>query len=513
MSASSSSTPPTMSPSRTGTASTMSPPRSGRRRWFALVVVCLGMFMNSLDASIVNVALPAIQRQLHLSQANLTWVVDAYLITFGSFLLLAGRLGDLVGRKRVFLWGIAVFTASSAMCGLAQDQVVLIAGRFLQGIGGAMSASVIIAIIVTEFPRAEERAKAMSAYIFVAVGGGSIGLLVGGVLTQSISWHWIFFINVPIGITTFVLGRILIKENRGLVDQGRVDVLGSVMVTAALLVGIYAIVKVTEYGWLSANTFLFGGVSVALLIGFVVLESRLANPIMPLRIFRLPTLARSSVVRGFLNTGMFSTFFLGALYLENVLGYSPIQTGLAFLPLSVVMGGLSAGITARLVGRFGNKRVMMPGMACAAVGLLLLTQAGPHAGYLTSLFPAYLLLGLGAGTAFMPLLSLAMHEVPAEDAGLGSGIINVSMQVAAAIGLAVLGTLAANRTTALARAGHTTTDALIGGYHLAFFVAAGCVVVGMLIAGFMLTDHGGEPAGTGSSRRLEAENATEPLAT
>ncbi|MGO9028312.1 MAG: MFS transporter [Acidimicrobiales bacterium] len=490
-----------------------SPTRNNRRRWLALVVVCLGMFMNALDASIVNVALPAIQHQLHLSQANLTWVIDAYLITFGSFLLMAGRLGDLVGRKRVFLTGIVLFTASSAMCGLAQDQIVLITGRFVQGIGGAMSASVIIAIIVTEFPKAEERAKAMSAYIFVAVGGGSIGLLVGGVLTQSISWHWIFFINLPIGIVTFVLGRILINENRGLGVEGGVDVVGSVMVTVALMIGIYAIVKVTEYGWLSPHTFVFGGISVALLAGFAALESRLANPIMPLRIFRIPALARSSVVRGFLNTGMFSTFFLGALYLENVLGYTPIQTGLAFLPLSLVMGVLSTGITARLVGRFGNKRVLMPGMVCTAVGLALLTRAGTHTDYLTTLFPAYLLLGLGAGTSFMPLLSLAMHDVPTEDAGLGSGIVNVSMQVAAAIGLAVLGTLATDRTKSLVAAGHDTADALAGGYRLSFVIAASCVGVGILIAGFMLKDPGGEPDDPETVLRLEAENATEPLAT
>jgi EmrB/QacA subfamily drug resistance transporter len=500
-------------PAPSTTSPTTSPVRSNRRRWFALVVVCLGMFMNALDASIVNVALPAIQRQLHLSQANLTWVVDAYLITFGSCLLLAGRLGDLIGRKRVFLSGIVLFTASSAMCGLAQTPLVLIAGRFLQGIGGALSASVIIAIIVTEFPRVDERAKAMSAYIFVAVGGGSIGLLVGGVLTQSISWHWIFFINLPIGVVTFVLGRILINENRGLDVEGRVDVLGSVLITVALMSGIYAIVKVTQYGWLSANTLVFGGIALALLAGFVGWETRVANPIMPMRIFRLPALARSSVVRGFLNTGMFSTFFLGALYLENVLGYTPIQTGLAFLPLSVTMGVLSAGITARLVRRFGNKRVMMPGMAAAAVGLLLLTRAGPGADYWTELFPAYLLLGLGAGTSFLPLLSLAMHDVPEEDAGLGSGIVNVSMQVAAAVGLAVLGTVAANRTKALSAAGHDTATALTGGYHVSFLIAAACVVVGALIAGFLLHDHPEDPDDEETTLRLEAETANEPLAT
>lgn len=495
-----------------------SPASSGDRlRWFALIVVCLGMFMNALDSSIVNVALPAIQRELHFSQANLTWVVDAYLITFGSFLLMAGRLGDLVGRKRVFLVGIVVFTLASAMCGLAQSQALLIVGRFVQGLGGALSSSVIIAIIVTEFPRAEERAKAMSAYIFVAVGGGSIGLLVGGILTQAVNWHWIFFINVPIGVATFVLGWRLISENEGIGLKGGVDVAGSVLVTAALMVGIYAIVTATQFGWASANTALFGGISVLLLVAFVVLESRLTNPIMPLRILRIPTLSRSSVVRGFLNTGMFTTFFLGALYLEHVLGYSPVATGLAFLPLSLVMGLLSTGLTARLTARFGNKRVLIPGMMAATVGLLLLTRAGPHASYLTDLFPAYVLLGLGAGTSFMPLLAIAMRDVPKEDAGLGSGVVNVSMQVASAIGLAVLGTVATERTHTLVATGRPLAEALTGGYHLAFLIAAGSVAVGTVIAMVFLDDiRDDAPHHTvdrDAERLLQAENASEPLAT
>jgi EmrB/QacA subfamily drug resistance transporter len=484
-----------------------------RRRWLALVVVCLGMFMNALDSSIVNVALPAIQRQLHLSQADLTWVVNAFLITFGSFLLLAGRLGDLVGRKRIFLAGVAVFTASSAMCGLARTEAVLIAGRFLQGIGGAMSASVIIAIIVTEFPETEERAKAMSAYIFVAVGGGSIGLLVGGILTQALSWHWIFFINLPIGVVTIVLGRALIRENVGLGFREGVDVAGAVLITVSLMVGIYAVVQVPRYGWLAPHTLVLLGVAGVLGVGFVVLESRLRTPIMPLRILRIPTLARSSVVRGLLNTGMFSTFFLGALYLENVLGYTPVQTGLAFLPLSLAMGVLSTGITARLVARFGNRAVMLPGMVLGAVGLVLLSRAGVHADYLTDLFPAYLLLGLGAGLSFMPLLSIAMHDVPKEDAGLGSGVVNVSMQVAAAVGLAVLGTLATDRTRTLVAGGHPVPDALVAGYHLSFLVAAGCVVAGLVVSVLFLRGPDDAPTDPAERQLLEAENAGEPLTT
>ena len=475
------------------TSPTEATERSNRRRWLALVTVCLAMFMSALDSSIVNVALPAIQRQLHFSQADLTWVIDAYLITFGSFLLMAGRLGDLVGRKRVFLGGIALFTVSSAVCGLATSQAMLIIGRFVQGIGGALSASVIIAIIVTEFPVAAERAKAMSAYVFVAVGGGAIGLMVGGVLTQALNWHWIFFINVPIGIATLVMGRILIVENEGLGIGGGVDVTGSVLVTASLMLGIFAIVTATQYGWASVHTALFLGAAAVLAVAFVVLESRLRNPIMPLRILRVPNLASSSIVRGFLATGMFSTFFLGALYLENVLHYSPTLTGLAFLPMAVMMAVLSSGLTARLVTRFGAKRVLIPGMISAIAGLLLLARLGTHARYVTDVLPGLILLGYGAGTSFMPLLAIAMEDVPNEDAGLGSGIVNVSMQMAAAVGLALLSTIATNHTRQLVGAGHTTAAALVAGYRLAFVVGAVCVAIGLVVAIIRVRGAGAEP--------------------
>jgi EmrB/QacA subfamily drug resistance transporter len=497
----------------TSSLTTDRPTRSNARRWWALVVVCLGMFMNALDSSIVNVALPAIQRELHFSQSSLTWVVDAFLITFGSFLLMAGRLGDLVGRKRVFLAGIAVFTAASIACGLSQSQGLLIAGRFVQGIGGALSASVIIAIIVTEFPEPAERARAMSAYIFVAVGGGSIGLLVGGVLTQAINWHWIFFINVPIGVATFVLGRALIQENEGLGIRNGVDVTGSVLVTVSLMLGIYGIITATQYGWVSTHTLSFVGAALVLLVGFFVLESRLRNPIMPLRVLRIPTLINSSVIRGFLASGMFTTFFLGALYLENVLGYSPIRTGLAFLPISVMMGILSAGVTARLVERFGNKQVLIPGMVAATVGLLLLTAVGPDTRYAAVLFPAFLLVGLGAGTAFMPLLSIAMSDVPKTDAGLGSGIVNVSMQMSAAVGLAVLGTVATERSKSLLSSGVARPEALSGGYRLSFLIAAVTVGVGTVLALFLLKGTPASALDHEELRRTEVENASEPLTT
>jgi MFS family permease len=390
---------------------------------------------------------------------------------------------------------------------------MLVIGRFAQGIGGALSASVIIAIVVTEFPEPAERAKAMSAYIFVAVGGGSIGLLVGGILTQALTWHWIFFINVPIGVATFILGRTLIEENVGLGIRNGVDVSGSVMVTLALMLGTFAIIEANQYGWVSVHTFAFGGGSVVLLVGFFLLESRLANPILPLRILRISTLTNSSIIRSFLFAGMSTTFFLGALYLENVLGYSPIRTGLGFMPISLVMGLMALGITARLVTRFGNKRVLIPGMTVAAAGLFLLTRVGPGSSFTTVVFPAFVLIGLGAGSSFMPLLSIAMADVPKADAGLGSGIVNVSMQMAGALGLAILGTIATEHTKSLAEAGGSTASALSGGFRLSFLVAAICVGAGTVMAAFLLTGVRGDEVDPASLRQVEIENAGEPLAT
>lgn len=467
------------------TAVTISP-ASDRRRWVALVVVCLAMLMNALDGSIVNVALPAVQRSLHFSQSGLTWVVDAYLITFGSFLLMAGRLGDLIGRKKVFLAGVSLFTLASIVCGSANSQAMLVAARFVQGIGGALSSSVIVAIIVTDFPNPVERTKAMSAYVFVAVGGGSVGLLAGGVLTQALSWHWIFFVNVPIGIVTLILGRMLVTENVGLGIRQGVDVLGSVLVTTSLMVGIYGIVTASSDSWGSAHTLISLGIAVALFVCFIVLESRISNPIMPLRILRLRTLTGSSVIRGCIITGMFSTFFIGALYFEHVLGYSPLRTGAAFLPQAAVMAILSAGITARLINRFGPKPVMYPALVMAAAGLLIFASAGEHTSYFPRLFIAFALIGAGAGASFMPLLQIAMSQVPNVDAGLGSGVVNVSQQLAGAVGLAVLSTVATTRTRSLIDSGHSLLGASTAGDQLALYIAAACVLAGLVLAPILL---------------------------
>jgi EmrB/QacA subfamily drug resistance transporter len=456
--------------------------RSDRRRWIALAVLCLGQLMMVLDATIVNVALPSIQHDLHFSQGNLTWVMNGYLITFGGFLLLAGRLGDLVGRKRVFLTGLVMFTVASVLCGIADSQALLIGARLLQGVGGAVASSVILAIIVTEFPERVEQAKAMGMYAFVSAGGGSIGLLAGGVLTQSLDWHWIFFVNVPIGLIAFAFGRALIVENEGIGLAGGVDVLGSILITLATMAGAFAIVKSSEYGLTSARTLGVGGGALVLLGAFLTLEGRLANPIMPLRVLRLRMLMGSSLVRGLLVTGMFSAFFLGSLYLERVLGYSAIDTGLAFLPLTACIAIMSVGLSAKAAERIGPLNSLAAGLASIVAGLVLLSTAGVHASYFPGLFFAFLLIGLGAGASFLPLLTMGMADAPARDAGLASGIINVSVQLFGAIGLASLGTVATDHTKSLSASGDSLVSALTGGYHLAYVVGAICVAFGILAA-------------------------------
>jgi EmrB/QacA subfamily drug resistance transporter len=486
--------------------------KSERRRWIALAVLCLGQLMMVLDATIVNVALPSIQRELGFSQESLTWVINGYLVTFGGFLLLAGRMGDLVGRKKVFLTGLVMFTAASMLCGFAQSQGMLIGARILQGVGGAVASSVILAIIVTQFPERAEQAKAMGMYAFVSAGGGSVGLLAGGALTQSLDWHWIFFVNVPIGAIAFVLGWILIEENEGLGLAGGVDVAGSILITLATMLGAFAIVKSSEYGLLSARTIGVGGASLAFLAGFLALESRISNPIMPLRILRQRMLMGSSLVRGLLITGMFSAFFLGALYLEKVLGYDAIDTGLAFLPLTFSIAVMSMGVAARAVQRFGALQTLMAGLAGIAAGLVLLALQGLHASYFPGLFLAFLTLGLGAGASFLPLLTMGMSDSAPEDAGLASGIINVSVQLFGAIGLATLGTIATDHTKTLSASGDSPASALTGGYHLAYLVAAGCVALGILAALLVLRPPASAQPETVAAGELETSREAELVA-
>ena len=442
--------------------------------------------MVVLDVTIVNVALPSIQHDLHFSQASLTWVVNAFLVTFGSLLLLAGRIGDLVGRKRVFLAGVATFTVASLLCGIAPSEGALIGARFLQGIGAAAQASVILAIIITEFPKPSERARAMSAYVFVSVAGGSLGLLAGGLLTEALSWHWVFFVNLPVGVAAFVLGQMLIPEDKGLGLGHGVDWIGSVLVTTSMMSAIYAIIQATSHGWLSSETLGFGALAAVLMAAFLALEARIENPIMPLRILRLRGLVNASIVRGFLVTGMYSTFFLGTLYLEHVRHYSALQTGAAFLPWTLTVAVLSRGITARLVERFGPLRVLTMGMASVVAGLLLFSTVGPDTAFFPTIFLACFAIGFGIGNAFMPLLTIAMEDVPAADSGLGSGITNVSLQISGALGLAVLSTIAANRTKSLVSTHHELTSSLISGYHVAFLAGAGVIATGIVLAFVLL---------------------------
>ena len=461
-----------------------------RRRWLALVVVCFGQLMIVLDSTIVNVALPAIQRDLQFSQANLTWVVNAYLIAYGSLLLFAGRAGDLVGRKRVFLAGVAVFTVASGLDGLAPDSTGLIAARLLQGLGGAMSAGVILALIVTGFPKPGERAQAMSIFMFVIAGGGSLGLLAGGTLTQLINWHWIFFINLPIGVVTMLLGWWLIEEHEGLGLSRGVDVVGSILVSAAMMLGVYAIVTAAEMGWTSVHTLGFGAAAMLLLATFFVVEARIENPIMPLRILRLRSLTGASAARALVAVGMFTTFFLGALYLQHVKGYSAFGTGLAFLPSTLALAVLSIGISARLMRTFGPRALLIPGLSTITIALLLMVTTDQNAGYFPGIFGAYLLFGIGAGTSFMPLTTIMMAEIPAADAGVASGVGNVTMQVGGALGLAALGTITSDHTRTLVAQGQSVVTALTAGYQLGYSIAAACVAVGLLIVIFVLRTPG-----------------------
>jgi len=452
-----------------------------RRRWIALIVVCFAMLMNILDQTIVNVALPTIQRDLHFSQASLAWVIDAYLITFAGSLLLAGRLGDLFGRKKVFLVGVGLFTVASIACGAADSQILLISARFVQGLGAALSSSVILAIIVADFPVPRERAKAMSSYIIVAVGGGSLGLLVGGYVTQALSWHWIFFINIPIGIATFIAGAALIEENIGIGIRAGLDVAGAVLSTAGLMLAVYAIVSSSQYGWNSTHTLGFGASAIVVLVAFLLLESRLATPMMPIPVMRSPGLLASSLVRGLMVVGMYSTFFIGVLYFQHILGYDPIRTGLAFLPQTLSVALMSAGLTTRIMGRLQPKLTALIGLAVLSGGLTLFITSGVHTAYFPHLFVAVLLVGLGAATAFTPLLTMALANVPAVDAGIGSGIVNVSQQVSAALSVAVLGAVSSSRTATLLTDGRSTVDALDGGYRLAFTIALISVVIGIVV--------------------------------
>jgi EmrB/QacA subfamily drug resistance transporter len=454
-----------------------------RSRWLALYVLCVGVLMIVLDVTVVNVALPSIQEDLHFSTSSLAWVVNAYLIAFGGLLLLAGRFGDLLGRSRVFLVGVGLFTASSLLCGLAWTQTLLVGARFVQGIGGAMTSAVVLGMIVTMFPEPREQAKAIGVYAFVASAGGSVGLLAGGVLTQSINWHWIFFVNIPIGIATIAFAMRLIERDRGIGFSQGADIPGAVLITSSLMLGVYTIVKpAAEDGWGAGRTLLLGAVSLVLLAAFVAREATARNPLIPLRIFRSRNVTGANLIQIFSVAGMFGLFFLGALYLRRVLGYDALEIGLAFLPVTIAMGSMSIRFSEPLITRFGAKTLLPPGLALIAVALGLFALAPVHANYITQVLPSMVLLGIGAGVCFPALMGVAMSGATPADAGLASGLVNTTAQVGGALGLAVLATLSASHTNKLLAQGQSTAAALTGGYQLAFWIAAGLVAVGIVVA-------------------------------
>jgi EmrB/QacA subfamily drug resistance transporter len=454
------------------------PPAS---RWLALAVLCAGMLMIILDGSIVTVALPAIQHDLGFSPANLTWTVNAYMIAFGGLLLLAGRLGDLIGRRRMFIAGLALFTAASLVCGFSTSQEMLIAARFVQGIGGAATSAVSLGMIVTLFPEPRERGKAIGAFSFVGAAGASIGQVLGGTLTQALNWHWIFFINLPLGVTAIVLAVRVLESDRGPGLGAGADALGAFLVTAGLMLGVYAIVETSRYGWGSAHTTSLAALAAVLLAAFVVRQAKAADPLLPLRMFRSRNVSGANLIQVLMISAMFGFQILIALYMQNVLGYGAARTGLAMLPAAVMIAAVSLGLSARLAVRFGERNVLLTGLALLVAALGLLTRLPVHADYTVHLLPTMLLIG-GGGLALSANTTLGMSGASPSDAGVASGLFNTTQQVGGALGVAVLTTLATAHTKDLRTDGHTTASALTGGFHLAFGIGAGLLATAFILA-------------------------------
>jgi EmrB/QacA subfamily drug resistance transporter len=458
-----------------------------RTRWLALIILCLGDLMIVLDTTIVNVALPSIRADLGFSQTSLAWVVNAYLLTFGGFLLLGGRLGDIFGHRLLFLIGIALFTCASLACGVSNSQHLLEGARAVQGLGGAVVSAVAFSLIMVMFTEPAERAKAMGVFGFVLAGGGSIGVLLGGILTNSLDWHWIFLVNLPIGVVVFALSLRLLPGNHARPENRRIDVAGAVTVTVALMLAVYAIVNGNQSGWGSGKTLGLLGAGAALLVLFLGIESRVDAPLMPLGIFRHRNVAIANVTGILWAAAMFAWFFLSALYLQLVLGYRPLKVGLAFLPANLIMGAFSLGLSAKLVMRFGFRKPLAVGLLIAACGLVLFARAPVDGTFLRDVLPAMTLLGFGAGIAFNPMLLAAMSDVKPEESGLASGVVNTAFMMGGALGLAVLASLAASRTSHL-RATSTAIGALNGGYHAAFIAGALFAVAAAAVGGVLLRD-------------------------
>jgi EmrB/QacA subfamily drug resistance transporter len=462
-----------------------------RRRWWALYVLCSGVLMIVLDSTIVNVALPSIREDLAFSETALVWVVNAYLLTFGGFLLLGGRLGDLFGHRRLFLAGLIAFTLASLACGLAQTQPMLIGARALQGIGGAVVTAVALSLIMDLFTETGERAKAMGIYGFVCSAGGSLGVLLGGLLTTALNWHWIFLVNLPIGLAVYVVSLRLLPHAAVPASGAKVDVAGAVTVTGSLMLAVYAIVNGEQLGWTSPKVLGLLGVSAALMLAFLVIEARVKSPLMPLGLFRRRNIATANTVGVLWAAGMFAWFFLSALYLQRVLGYDALHVGLAFLPANLIMAAFSLGLSARIVMRFGFRLPLAGGLACAAAGLALFARAPLDGHFLVDVLPGMVLLGIGAGIAFNPLLLGAMSDAGPEDSGLASGMMNTAFMMGGALGLAILASIAAARTESATAAGGAAHAALLDGYHLAFVCGALAAALAALLGGVLMRTRGG----------------------
>lgn len=455
------------------------------RRWLALLVLCLGSLMIVLDTTIVNVALPSIRQSLGFSEASLAWVVNAYMLTFGGFLLLGGRLGDIFGPRKLFLMGITLFTLASLACGLSTTQALLVTARAIQGLGGAVVSAVSLSLIVNLFTEPAERAKAMGISGFVAAGGGSIGVILGGILTNILNWHWVFLVNLPLGVVVFALCLLLLPRSQG-TGEGRLDVAGAITVTASMLLAVYATVNGNQEGWASTQTLGFLGAAALLMVMFISIESRVRSPLIPLGLFRLRNLAIANVIGVLWSAAMFAWFFLSALYLQLVLKYSPLQVGLAFLPATLIMAVFSFGLSARIVMRFGIRYPLAIGILLVTVGLALFARAPMNGNFVVDVLPGMILLGLGAGVAFNPMLLAAMNDVEPSKSGLASGIVNTSFMMGGSLGLAILASLAASRTSSLLASGKSQLAALIGGYHVAFMTGAVFAFGAAAIAGFIL---------------------------
>jgi EmrB/QacA subfamily drug resistance transporter len=458
---------------------------TARKRWLALYVLCLADLMIVLDSTIVNVALPSIRTDLGFSESSLAWVVNAYLLTFGGFLLLAGRLGDLFGQKRVFLFGIAEFTIASLLCGLSNSQTFLIIARAIQGIGGAVVSAIALSLIMILFTEPAERAKAMGLIGFVLSGGGAAGVLLGGVLTDVLSWHWIFLVNVPVGIAAFLSCRVLLPADQE-IRRGSIDAAGAVTITASLILAVYAIINGNQEGWTSAQTLGELAGALVLLAAFLFIETRVEAPLMPLRIWKARNIASANLTGGLLAAAMFAWFFLSALYLQRVLGYSALEVGFAFLPGTLLWGASSLLLSDKLVMRFGIKPPLIAGLTFYLVALLLFARAPVDGNYFVDVLPGMLILGVGGGITFNPILLAAMSGVQPSEAGLASGLVNTSFMFGGALGLAVLASAAASRTESLANAGHSALDALNGGYHLAFLIGAAFAVAAIVVAATLI---------------------------